>query len=70
MPQPTPLRKSDPLRNEVEAGEFLGISPNTLQVWRCTKRYPLPYVKVGRLVRYRQSELDAFLVSRTQGGAA
>jgi predicted DNA-binding transcriptional regulator AlpA len=57
----------DPLRNEVESAQFLGVKPTTLQIWRCTKRYPLPYIKVGRLVRYRQSALDAFLTARTQG---
>jgi excisionase family DNA binding protein len=62
------LTERAPLRNEAEASEFLGVKPTTLQIWRCTKRYPLPYVKVGRLVRYRQSDLDAFLTSRTQGG--
>jgi hypothetical protein len=51
----------DPLRNEVESAQFLGIKPTTLQVWRSTKRYPLAFVKVGRLVRYRQSALDAFV---------
>lgn len=57
----------NPLRTEVESAQFLGVKPTTLQIWRCTKRYPLPYIKVGRLVRYRQSDLEAFLTSRTQG---
>ncbi len=61
---------SDPLRNEDESAQFLGVKPTTLQIWRSTKRYPLPYIKVGRLVRYRQSALDAFLASRTHGVAA
>ena len=60
----------DLLRNNVEAAKILGVQPNTLDIWRSTKRYPLPYIKVGRLVRYRQSALDAFLNSRTQGAAA
>lgn len=59
----------DPLRTEVESANFLGVKPTTLQIWRCTKRYPLPYIKVGRLVRYRQSALDAFLSARTQGAS-
>jgi hypothetical protein len=63
------LATFDPLRTEVEAAEALGVKPTTLQIWRCTKRYPLAYIKVGRLVRYRQSALDAFLTSRTQGEA-
>jgi excisionase family DNA binding protein len=50
-----------------EAAEYLGVSAQTLSIWRCTKRYPLTYIKVGRLVRYRQRDLDAFLVSRTIG---
>jgi hypothetical protein len=48
---------SDPLLCEVDAANFLGVQPTTLQVWRSTKRYPLPFIKVGRLVRYRHSAL-------------
>ena len=55
---------ADPLMNEDQAARFLGVKPTTLQIWRCTKRYPLPYLKIGRLVRYRQSALVAFLASR------
>lgn len=55
----------DPLISEAETAALLDVKPGTLQVWRCTKRYPLPYVKVGRLVRYRRSAVIAFLESRT-----
>jgi predicted DNA-binding transcriptional regulator AlpA len=54
----------DPLLTEVQAAEFLGVKPSSLQVWRSTKRYALSYIKVGRLVRYRESALQAFLASR------
>ncbi len=47
-----------------EAAVYLGISEGTLAVWNCTKRYPVPYVKMGRLAKYRQSDLDAFIESR------
>lgn len=57
----------DPLLTEQEAAEFLGIKPATLAVWRATKRYPLPYVKVGSRVRYRRSALQTFADSRTHG---
>lgn len=57
----------DSLLEPEKAAAFLQVKPETLQVWRSTKRYPLAYVKVGRLVRYRQSDLDAFLRVRTQG---
>jgi excisionase family DNA binding protein len=64
--QPLP----DPLLTEQQAAEVLGVKPSTLQVWRSTARYSLPFVKVGRLVRYRRSALDAFLRDRTMGAAA
>jgi excisionase family DNA binding protein len=57
--------KPDALLSEAEAAAQLGVKKTTLQIWRSTKRYPLPYVKVGRLVRYRQSGLDAFIAART-----
>ena len=61
----------DPNRlvDEREAASRLGVKPATLSVWRCTRRYPLPYVKMGALVRYRVSDLDGFIQSRTKGDA-
>ena len=56
------------LLNEKRATEFLDLSPGTLSVWRCTRRYPLPYVKIGRAVRYRLVDLENFIASRTVGG--
>ena len=47
-----------------QAAAYLNIKPQTLSVWLCTKRYPLPYVKVGRCVRYQRADLDAFIASR------
>ena len=53
-----------------DVADRLGVSTTTLSTWRCTKRYPLPYVKVGRLVRYRLSDLDAFELVQLQEVAA
>jgi len=53
------------LLTTTQAAARLGINPNTLGVWRATRRYPLPYIKVGRLVRYRSEAIEAFLQSRT-----
>ena len=55
------------LLNRTQAAEYLGVSKGTLEVWACTKRYALPYVKVGRLVKYRLSDLQAFVASRVVG---
>jgi excisionase family DNA binding protein len=53
--------------NNDDAAKYIGVTPRTLEVWRCTKRYQIPFIKVGRLVKYRKSALDAFLDSRTIG---
>ncbi len=58
---------NDSLMTTTEAANYLGVAPETLNVWRCVKRYDIPYIKVGRLVKYRKSALDTFLEQRTQG---
>ena len=55
------------LLTPAQVAEFLGVSIETLNVWRATNRYKLPYVKAGRLVRYRVQDLLAFVESRLQG---
>jgi len=47
-----------------KAAEHLGVKPATLAKWRSTKRYQIPYIKVGRLVMYRLSDLDSWLESQ------
>jgi excisionase family DNA binding protein len=54
------------LLSRKEAAKYLGVAPRTLAVWKSTKRYPLPVVKVGRLAKYRKSDLDAFISARVQ----
>lgn len=63
-------QSTDPLLTPPEAAAYLGVTENTLSVWRCVGRYNIQFVKVGRLVKYRKSALDAFLDRRTQGGEA
>lgn len=53
------------LLNTEQVAEILGVKPDTLGYWRCTGRYRLPYVKVGRLVMYRPKDVDEFIRSRT-----
>jgi len=51
--------KYDPnqLLKTEEAAKLLGLSPNTLEVWRCNGTSP-QYIKKGsRFVRYRVSDL-------------
>ena len=51
-------QSTDPLLNPPQAAEYLGLTEGTLSVWRCTGRYNLPFIKVGRMVKYRKSALD------------
>ena len=48
-----------------EAADYLGVTKGTLEVWASTGRYNLPYVKIGRLVKYRLGDLLDFIKSRT-----
>jgi excisionase family DNA binding protein len=59
----------DPLLTRDQAAEFLGVRAQTLAVWSTTGRYSLPLVRVGRSVRYRTSDLVAWLESRTTNQA-
>ncbi|WP_460956361.1 helix-turn-helix domain-containing protein [Spirosoma litoris] len=54
----------EPLLDRKSAAKYLRVSPGTLAVWDCTKRYDLKPIKVGRSVRYRRSDLDNFLEQR------
>jgi excisionase family DNA binding protein len=44
------------------AAVYIGCAPDTLRVW--TSRRRVPFVKVGRLTRFRRSDLDAWLDAR------
>jgi len=48
-----------------KVAEILGVTVGTLSVWRATKRYPLPYIKIGRKVFYKASDIEKFITART-----
>lgn len=62
--------KNTDLVNEIEAAEVLDVEPGTLQVWRSTGRYAIPFIKIGRNVRYSRKALDAWLDARTRTNGA
>ncbi len=64
------VERSRELLDERQAAEHLTVSPGTLSVWRSTGRYNLPFVKVGRMVRYRLSDLDTWLNARSRDNGA
>lgn len=49
-----------------EVSSILTIDVETLNKWRHHKRYNLPYIKAGRLIRYRPEDLNTFITSRRQ----
>jgi excisionase family DNA binding protein len=49
------------LLTTAQAAAYIGVTQGTLEVWRCVKRYDLPHLKIGRLVKYRRRDLDVFL---------
>jgi excisionase family DNA binding protein len=55
------------LLTTLEAAAIIGCTPDTLTTWRCTRAVKVPYVKIGRLVRYRRSDIDAYLDGHTVG---
>jgi predicted DNA-binding transcriptional regulator AlpA len=54
----------DSLMTPREVAELFGMSVQTLSNWRATKRFDLPYIKVGRRVMYQRSDVLAFINSR------
>jgi predicted DNA-binding transcriptional regulator AlpA len=56
--------KNEPLLDRKTAARYLNLSPGTLAVWDCTKRYNLNPIKIGRAVRYRKADLDKFIEQR------
>jgi excisionase family DNA binding protein len=67
VPEPRPVetdRVAELLSSE-QAAAYLGVTKSTLATWRCTGRYAIPFVKVGRKVRYRKADLDRFFEQRT-----
>lgn len=56
---------SNRLLTRKEAAAFLGVKEITLATWKSNNRYSVPCVKVGRLAKYRYSDLLQFIERRT-----
>lgn len=57
------------LVDEASLAARLGISRSTLQSWRYSGRGPR-WIKLGRLIRYRVTDIDAYLDANTRGEVA
>lgn len=63
------INADDPLMRSDAVAEYLGILVPALEKWRQLGTGP-DYVKIGRLVRYKKSALDAWITTRTVSPAA
>ena len=54
------------LYSHEQAAAFLNVSPETLYQWRHHRRHIIPTYKVGKLLRYKLSDLIAFVESRRE----
>ncbi len=52
-----------PFMDRTQAAAYLGVSPGTLANWHSTGLRRIPHLKIGRNVRYRKADLDAFIES-------
>ncbi len=48
-----------------ETAQAIGVKRATLDIWACTGRYNLPFVKVGRRRMYVPAQVEAWLADRT-----
>ena len=59
-------QSSTPIWNSIEAAEYLRIHPRTLT--RMARNGEIPSIQIGRLWRFRQSDLDAWLTRKVNSG--
>lgn len=64
------LSTGSDLLDDHAAAALLDVSPGTLSVWRSTGRYALPFLKIGRKVRYRRADIEAWMRARTRESGA
>ena len=63
------LNQASQFLGTVEAAQQLGLKRTTLEAWRCRGGGP-KFVKLGRLVKYRQSDLDDFIEARVRSNTS
>lgn len=66
--EPHPLTTPDGLMDPRTTAAFLAVSVLSLADWRCKGTGPV-FLKLGSAVRYRRSDLEAWLESCTRKGA-
>lgn len=68
-PGAEPIPAASDLIDEPSLATRLGVSRSTLQSWRYAGRGPR-FIKLGRMIRYRNADVDAYLRANTRGRVA
>ncbi|MGA2233489.1 MAG: helix-turn-helix domain-containing protein [Tepidisphaeraceae bacterium] len=56
---------TDALLTPEQVAARLNVRVLTLSTWRATGRHSLPFVKIGHRVRYRASDVETWISSRS-----
>lgn len=59
----------DPLSSPQKVSEVTGIPVNTLAYWRCEGTH-VPFVKMGRVVRYKREDVLIYIEKNTFASTA
>ena len=54
-------REFNRLSSPTSEAKDLNLSPNTLAEWRSTGKVIIPYLKIGKIVRYSLTDVNKFL---------
>jgi len=60
----------DRLLTTTALAETWGFEPQTLRKWRCTGSSDLQFIRIGKAIRYRQSDIEAYLAKNTSTSTA
>jgi excisionase family DNA binding protein len=66
----TATERTNDILTSDQMADYLCLDRGTPPVWRSRGIPDIPYYKVGRAVRYKRSDLDAFLAANRVGGDA
>jgi excisionase family DNA binding protein len=50
-----------------EAAQIIGVKEQTLAKWRQFGRHNLPYIKSGKVIRYRRKDIETWLNAHCVG---
>lgn len=48
-----------------QASDYLGVTSRTLANWRCVGFPNVPYARIGKNIKYRIADLDAYIAKHS-----